>query len=143
MAISIKTASRCIRYNRNQSVVTPFLIPLYQTTIFHILTSRDKTMKKFLPALIFTASTIIASPNALALPDLDDEDVRDNVDISAFMVGSDGDVGTMFYIVDRTTKNCFSMIKEGNQSSGLTSINCESLNSIPEIEKYMDVGAED
>ena len=100
-------------------------------------------MKILIQRLLFTSLTLLASTHALALPDLDDEDVSDSVDISAFMVGSDGDVGTMFYIVDRTTKNCFSMIKEGNQSSGLTSINCESLNSIPMIEKYMDVGADD
>ena len=100
-------------------------------------------MNKTILSLLFSTLTLLTSTYASALPDLDDEDVRDSVDISAFMVGADGDVGTMFYIVDRTTKNCFSMIKEGNQSAGLTSINCESLNSIPAIEKYMDVGAED
>lgn len=100
-------------------------------------------MKKYSHITLFSALSLLTSSHVLALPDLDDEDVSDSVDISAFMVGSDGDVGTMFYIVDRTTKNCFSMIKEGSQSSGLTSINCESLNSIPAIEKYIDVGAED
>ena len=100
-------------------------------------------MKISIQRLLFTLLTLFVCTHALALPDLDDEDVSDTVDISAFMVGSDGDVGTMFYIVDRTTKNCFSMIKDGNQSSGLTSINCESLNSIPMIEKYIDVGAGD
>ena len=99
-------------------------------------------MNKFFQPLLLAGATALISTQLFALPDLDDEDVRDSVDISAFMVGSDGDVGTMFYIVDRTTNNCFSVIKQGSQASGLTAIKCEGLNAIPEIEKYLEVGAE-
>ena len=100
-------------------------------------------MNKLMQAILLTGTAFLASSQAWALPDLDDEDVSDTVDISAFMVGSDGDVGTMFYIVDRTTGNCFSIIKQGAQSSGLTSIKCEGLTAIPAIEKYLEVGAEE
>ena len=100
-------------------------------------------MNKFIRTLLLAGATTLTSSQLYALPDLDDEDVRDSVDISAFMVGSDGDVGTMFYIVDRTTKNCFSVIKQGAQASGLTSISCEGLTAIPAIEKYLEVGAEE
>ena len=99
-------------------------------------------MKKLLCATTLSILTTLSMTSAYALPDLDDEDARDSIDISAFMAGSDGDVGTLFYIVDRTTNNCFATIKQSTQASGITAINCESLMSIPMIQKYIENGAE-
>ena len=98
-------------------------------------------MSKLINTLILAGATTLASSPLFALPDMDDEDVRDTVDISSFEVGSDGDVGTLFYIVDRTSNNCFASIKVGSQASGITAIKCESLNAIPAIEKYLEIGA--
>jgi len=100
-------------------------------------------MNKFIRTLLFTGATTLASSPLFALPDMDDTDVRDTVDISSFEVGSDGDVGTLFYIVDRTSNNCFAAIRQGAQASGITAIDCKSLNAIPAIEKYMEVGVSD
>lgn len=100
-------------------------------------------MNKFIHTLLLAGTTTLASTQSLALPDMDDVDVRDTVDISSFEVGSDGDVGTLFYVVDRSSNNCFAVIRQGSQASGITAINCESLNAIPAIEKYLEVGAED
>lgn len=100
-------------------------------------------MKKFLRTTSLTILTTLSTTAAFALPDLDDEDVSDSVDISAFMAGSDGDVGTLFYIVDRTSNNCFATIKQSTQASGITSIPCDSLKSIPMIQKYIESGTED
>ena len=97
-------------------------------------------MKKILRTASLIMLTTLSIPSAFALPDLDDEDVRDTVDISAFMAGSDGDVGTLFYIVDRTTNNCFATIKQSSQASGITSIPCDGLKSIPMIQKYIEEG---
>ena len=100
-------------------------------------------MKKYVLSTLLSALTILFTSSVYAspdLPDLDDEDVRDSVDISAFMTGSDGDVGTLFYIVDRTSNNCFATIKQSSQASGLASISCESLKSIPAIQSYIENG---
>ena len=61
-------------------------------------------MKRFAQTLLLAGITTFSSSQLFALPDMDDEDVRDTVDISSFEVGSDGDVGTLFYIVYLT---CF------------------------------------
>jgi len=100
-------------------------------------------MKKFLCTTTLSVLTTLSIASAYALPDLDDEDVSDSVDISAFMAGSDGDVGTLFYIVDRTTNNCFATIKQSTQASGITAIPCDSLKSIPMIQKYIENGIVD
>lgn len=76
---------------------------------------------------------------AARLPDLDDEDVRDEVDIRAFEVGNDGDVANLYYIVDRTTNNCFAISRD-NYPGGLTSISCDSLTAIPLIKHYIETG---
>ena len=97
-------------------------------------------MIKFLLTLLLATSTTFVVLPVSALPDLDDEDVSDTVDISSFMVGSDGDVGTLFYIVDRTTNNCFATIRQSAQASGITAIDCKSLASIEMIDNYIKNG---
>ncbi len=81
------------------------------------------------------ASTLIADE----LPDLDESDVRDFVDIRAFEIGDDGDVSNLFYVVDRTTKNCF-LIARDNYPGGLAVVDCKSLRSIPLIKTYLETG---
>jgi len=98
-------------------------------------------MNKFSRSLVFICAGFFATNLYADLPDLDEQDVRKSVDISSFIVGSDGDVGTLLYIVDRTTGNCFATIKQGSQASGITAIKCDYLQAIPAIAKYIEVGA--
>ena len=96
---------------------------------------------KLLQLLSFAILFALASFThaATELPDLDDEDVRDDVDIRAFEIGDDGDVGSLFYVVDRTTKNCFLLARD-NYPGGVAVVNCESLLSIPMIKIYWETG---
>jgi len=88
---------------------------------------------------LFAGLLLIPLSGAYALPDLDDKDIRKQIDIRAFEVGDDGDVGNLFYIVDRTTNNCFALSRD-NYPGGLASISCDSLTAVPMIKEYIETG---
>ena len=98
-------------------------------------------MSKNISILLLTLSMLIPASFVVAaeLPDLDDSDVRDSVDIRAFEIGDDGDVGNLYYVVDRTTKNCFLLARD-NYPGGLAVVDCNSLKSIPLIKTYLETG---
>ena len=96
-------------------------------------------MKSALFGSLFALFFYANIAGAAGLPDLDDSDVRDSVDIRAFEIGDDGDVGNMFYIVDRTTNNCFVLARD-KFPGGIALVNCESLQTIPLIKQYMETG---
>ena len=87
-------------------------------------------------------SLLLASTSVVALPDLDDSDVRDDVDIRAFEIGDDGDVANLFYVVDRTTKNCF-VVARDKRPGGIAPVSCDSLTAIPLIKQYIETGSID
>ena len=89
--------------------------------------------------LIVLFSFAASAGAAEKLPDLDDSDVSSQVDIRAFEIGDDGDVGNLFYIVDRTTGNCFVLARD-KFPGGFAVVSCESLQAIEIIKTYMETG---
>ena len=73
-------------------------------------------------------------------PDLEDYDIEGSVDLAAFLIGSDSSVGNIFYIVIRTTKQCYIQIGGGALSGGISKIDCESIKVIPQIKSYIETG---
>ena len=85
------------------------------------------------------AALLFCSTSVFALPNLDDIDVSKVVDIRAFEIGDDGDVGILFYVVDRTTKNCF-VVARDSRPGGIAVVDCDSLKAIPLINTYIETG---
>ena len=69
----------------------------------------------------------------------DDHDITEVVEAEGFIVGSDNDLGGIFfYIVDKTNGLCFAGINNaGIGVGGLSSIDCEKLKSTPKIKNYL------
>lgn len=82
---------------------------------------------------------LIGSSSVFALADLDDIDISDEIDIRAFEIGDDGDVGNLFYVVDRTTSNCFVLARD-KRPGGMAIVNCESLKAVPRIKSFLEDG---
>ncbi len=87
--------------------------------------------------LLFASTYSIAQE----YPNLDDVDVRKDVDCLSFRIGNDTRVGNFYYIVDRTTNQCFAMII--HRGNGIVEINCEKIKTIPKIKKYIETGEYD
>lgn len=96
-------------------------------------------MKSALYGSLFALFFYANIAGAAGLPDLDDSDVRDSVDIRAFEIGDDGDVGVIYYIVDRTTSNCFLLARD-KFPGGIAPVQCDSLKAIPLIKQYLETG---
>lgn len=58
--------------------------------------------------------------------------------MAAFFLGEDNRVGTFYFVVIRTTNQCF--FRNGKTGTGLVLIDCESIKKIPAIKTYLDKG---
>ena len=99
-------------------------------------------LKSIFSLAILSALMFAPAPSFAGLPDLDDESVRDEVDVRAFVAGADSHVGNLIYIVDRTTGFCFAGLRSLGTGAGigLTAISCKPLEKIPAIEHYIKTG---
>jgi len=93
---------------------------------------------------ILILSFIFSTAAHASNPEFDDYDVDENVDMAAFFIGGDNNAGSYFYIVIRTTSQCFIKsrvnIGSGGGGGGLVMLACDSLKNIPEIKNYLETG---
>ena len=89
-------------------------------------------MKK---VILFLVISFVSTVGLADLPDLDDMNIRDQLDTRAFIVGRDDSVGTLIYVIDRTTGMCFARL------GGLSLIDCENLKKVPILKQYIETGS--
>lgn len=95
-------------------------------------------MKKvFLFLVVMCMSTV----GLADLPNLDDMDIRDQIDVRSFLAGNDSDVGDLYYIIDRSTGMCFAQMWRGNGGVGINLIDCKNLKKIPIMKQYIETGS--
>ena len=94
-----------------------------------------------LKQIFYTASLLLINSTAFGeFPEHNYYDIRGSVDMAGFLIGSDRETGTFYYIVIRTMNQCYLSKSQYQGGGGLTPVDCESLKNIPQIESYIKSG---
>ncbi len=94
--------------------------------------------------LLFVVVMCVSIISLAELPNLDDMDIREQIDVRSFLAGNDSAVGTMYYIIDRSTGICFvTLLMHSGEGNGATLVDCDKLKKNPIMKKYIETGKVD
>lgn len=87
--------------------------------------------------LVFLLGLLVAVP-AWASPKIEMVNIREQVEIAMFDTSFTPSMGVVYYLVDRTTHQCFLLIMGSDPHP--TPADCKMLEKIPAIKTFLETG---
>jgi hypothetical protein len=92
-------------------------------------------MNKIISLLLFD---LLVSAPAWASPKIEIVNIREQVEIAMFDTSYTSGMGTFYYLVDRTTRQCFLVVMGSDPHP--TPADCKMLEKIPAIKNFLETG---